>query len=85
MLTMKLLKERCLECSICAMFFSSSLTVSMTALLHSRILSSARMSMFLILLRTRVTSCIPLMKSISKMALPIYPRSPQSLPLMSCT
>ena len=36
---MKLLKERYLECSICTMFFSSSLTVSMTALLRSRILS----------------------------------------------
>ena len=31
-LAMKLLKERCLECSICAMFFNSSLTVSIKAL-----------------------------------------------------
>ncbi|AHF13969.1 hypothetical protein BARVI_11960 [Barnesiella viscericola DSM 18177] len=32
-LAMKLLKERYLECSICAMFFNSSLTVSIKALL----------------------------------------------------
>lgn len=31
-LAMKLLKERCLECPISAMFFSSSLTVSIKAL-----------------------------------------------------
>ena len=31
-LAIKLLNERCLECSICAMFFSSSLTVSIKAL-----------------------------------------------------
>lgn len=37
---MKLLKERCRECSICAMFFSSSLTVSINALFLSRILSA---------------------------------------------
>ena len=30
-LAMKLLKERCLECSICAIFFNSSLTVSIKA------------------------------------------------------
>ncbi len=31
-LAMKLLKDQCPECSICAMFFSSSLTVSIKAL-----------------------------------------------------
>ena len=30
-LAMKLLKERCPECSICAMFFNSSLTVFIKA------------------------------------------------------
>lgn len=34
---MELLKERCLECSICAMFFGSSLTVSIKALFLGRI------------------------------------------------
>jgi len=48
------------------MFFSSSLTVSMTTLLCSRIFLYTRMNMFIILLRTSVTSCIPLMKNISK-------------------
>ena len=43
---MKWLKERCLECSICAMFFNSLLAVFMTALLRSRSQSSARISMF---------------------------------------
>lgn len=44
---MKLLKERCLECSICAIFFSSSLTVSIKTLLilfcytHQRVLHVA--------------------------------------------
>ena len=36
-LAMKLLKERCLECSTCAMFFNSSLTVSIKALFLSSI------------------------------------------------
>lgn len=35
-LAMKLLKERCLECSICAIFFNSSLTVSIRALFLSK-------------------------------------------------
>ena len=36
-LAIKLLNERCLECSICAMFFNSSLTVSIKALFLSNI------------------------------------------------
>ena len=39
-LVMKLLKERYLECSICAMFFNSSLIVSIKARFLSRILSA---------------------------------------------
>ena len=39
-LAIKLLNERCLECSICAMFFNSSLTVSIKTLFLSRILSA---------------------------------------------
>ena len=39
-LAMTLLKERCLECSIWAMFFNSSLTVSIKARFLNRILSA---------------------------------------------
>jgi len=47
-LAIKLLNERCLECSICAMFFNSSLTVSIKALFLSRILSAMLISEFFI-------------------------------------
>ena len=39
MFTIKLSKQRCLECSTCAIFLSSSLTVSMIALLRNNNLS----------------------------------------------
>jgi hypothetical protein len=35
----KLMKERCLERSICAMFFNSSLTVSINALFEQNFIS----------------------------------------------
>ena len=79
---MKLLKERCLECSTCAMFFSSSLTVSIKALFLSRILSATLISEFFMLLLTFVTSWIPLRNRLSNRACPIYPLSAQSFPLM---
>ena len=47
-LAIKLLNDRCLECSICAMFFSSSLTVSIKALFLSKILSAILISEFFI-------------------------------------
>ena len=47
-LAIKLLNERCLECSIYAMFFNSSLTVSIKALFLSRILSAMLISEFFI-------------------------------------
>ena len=56
---MKLLKERCRECSICVMFFSSSLAVSINALFLSRILSAILIKEFLILFLTLVTSYMP--------------------------
>lgn len=43
-LAMKLLKERCLECSTCAMFFNSSLTVSIKALFKYGIYSHNELS-----------------------------------------
>ena len=55
-LTMKLLNERCLECSSCAMFFSSSLTDSMTALFRSSILSETLIRLFFMLFFTLVIS-----------------------------
>ena len=61
-LAIKLLNERCLECSICAMFFNSSLTVSIRALFLSKILSAILISEFFILFLTLVTSCMPLRK-----------------------
>ena len=79
---MKLLKERCLECSICAIFFSSSLTVSIKALFLSRILSEMLISEFFILFLTLVTSCMPLRKRFSNRAWPIYPLSAHNFPLM---
>ena len=79
---MKLLKERCRECSICAMFFSSSLAVSINALFLSRILSAILIREFLILFLTLVTSCIPLRKRFSNRAWPIYTLSAHSFPLM---
>jgi len=67
-LAMKLLKERCLECSIWAMFFNSSLTVSIKARFLSRILSAMLIREFLMLFFTLVISCMPLRKRISNRA-----------------
>ena len=79
---MKLLNERCLECSICAIFFNSSLTVSISALFLSRILSAMLISEFLILFFTLVTSCMPFRKRFSNKACPIYPLSAHNFPFM---
>lgn len=81
-LAMKLLKERCLECSICAMFFNSSLTVSIKARFLNRILSATLIREFFMLFFTLVISCIPLRKRFSNKACPIYPLSAHSFPLM---
>lgn len=82
---MKLLNDRCLECSICAMFFSSSFTVSISALFLSRILSAMLISEFLMLFLTLVTICMPLRKRFSNKACPIYPLSAHSFPFMFST
>ena len=78
----KLLKERCLKCSICAMFFRSSLAVSIKALFLSRILSAMLICEFFILFLTLVTSCMPLRKRGSNNACPIYPLSAHNFPFM---
>ena len=81
-LAIKLLNERCLECSICVIFFSPSLTVSIKALFLSKILSAILISKFFILFLTLVTSCIPLRERFSNRACSMYPLSTHSFPLM---
>ncbi len=48
----KLLNDLCLECSICAIFFNSSFTVSINARFRNRILSSTLINEFLMLFFT---------------------------------
>ena len=78
----KLLKDWRLECSICAMFFSSSFTVSINALFLSRILSAILISEFFMLFLTLVTSCMPSRNRFSNRACPIYTLSAHNFPLM---
>ena len=79
---MKLLKKRCLECSICAILFSSSLTVSIKARFLNRILSAMLIREFFILFFTLVISCMPPRKRVSNNACPIYPLSAPSFPFI---
>lgn len=81
-LAMKLLNELCLECSICAIFFNSSLTVSINALFLNKILSAMLINEFLILFFTLVTSCMSFRKRFSNRACPIYPLSAHNFPFI---
>ena len=81
-LAMKLLKERCLECSIWAMFFNSSLTVSIKACFLSKILLAMLIRLFFMLFFTFVTSCISLRNRFSNRACPICPLSAHNFPFM---
>ena len=81
-LAMKLLKERCLECSIWAMFFNSSLAVSIKARFLSRILSATLIREFFMLFFTLVINCMPLRNRFSNRVCPIYPLSAQSFPFI---
>lgn len=81
-LAMKLLNELCLECSICAIFFNSSLTVSINAFFLNRILLAMLISEFFILFFTLVISYMPSRKKFSNRAWPIYPLSAHSFLLM---
>ena len=63
-LTMKLSKHLCMECSTCAMFFSSSFTVSIMALFLSKSLSETLIKAPFMLLFNLVISCIPSTKSL---------------------
>ena len=76
------MNDLCLECSICAIFLSSSFTVSINALFLNRILSAMLISIFFILFFTLVTSCTPLTNRVSKSVFPIYPLSAYSFPLI---
>ena len=79
-LMMKLSKLLCQECSTCAMFLSSSFTVSIMALFLSKSLSETLINAPFMLLFNLVISCIPSTKSLWKRFLLMYPLSPNSLP-----
>ena len=63
-LTMKLSKHLCMECSTCAMFFSSSFTISIMALFLSKSLSETLINAPFMLLFNLVISCIPSAESL---------------------
>ena len=71
-ITMKLSKHLCLECSTCAIFLSSSFTVSIMALFLSKSLSETLIKAPFMLLFNLVISCIPSTKSLWKMFLLMY-------------
>jgi len=71
--TMKLPKHRCLECSTCAIFLSSSFTVSMIALLRNNNLSETLINAPFMLLLSLVISCMPSTKSFWKSPLLTIP------------
>ena len=76
----KLNMLRCLECTSCATFLSSSLMVSMTDLLRNRILSYNGMSLFFILHFKPVTIFIPSLNNLSNKPCEIYPLSANNFP-----
>ena len=71
--------------STCAMFLSSSFTVSIMALFLSYSLSETLIKALFMLLFNLVISCIPSTKSLWKRFLLIYPLSPTSLSYMNST
>lgn len=78
-LTTKLPNDLCLECSTCAMFFNSSFTVSMIALLLNNSLSDKLVSAPFMLFFSFVTNCMPSTKRRSNSRLLIYPLSANQL------
>ena len=76
----KLNTLRCLECTSCATFLSSSLMVPMTDLLRNRILSYNGMSLFFILHFKPVTISIPSLNNLSNKPCEIYPLSANYFP-----
>ena len=82
---MKLSKHLCPECSACAIFLSSSFTVSIMALFLSKSLSETLIKAHFMLLFSLVIICIPSTNSLWKRFLPMYPLSPTGLPYMKST
>ena len=76
----KLNTLRCLECTSCATFLSSSLMVSMTDLLRNRILSYNGIILFFILHFKPVTISIPSLNNLSNKPCEIYPLSANNYP-----
>ena len=76
----KLNTLRCLECTSCATFLSSSLMVSMTDLLRNRILSYNGMSLFFILHFKPVTISMPSLNNLSNKPCEIYHLSANNFP-----
>ena len=83
MFTIKLSKHLCQECSIWAIFFNSSLTVSIMALFLKRSLSETLIKAPFILLLSFVISCIPFTNNLWKSSWPIYHLSPTNFPMQS--
>ena len=84
-LTIKLSRALCLECSTCAIFLSSSLTVSIMARFLRSSLSETDISAPFILLFNLVISCILSTNSLLNRFFPIYPLSPTSFPYINST
>ena len=82
---MKLSKHLCLECSTCAIFLSSSFTVSIMALFLSKSLSETLIKAPFMLLFSLVISCIPSTNNLWKRFLLMYPLWPTCLPYMKST
>ena len=82
---MKLSKVLCLECSTCAIFLSSSLTVSMMARFLRSSLSESDINAPFMLLFSLVISCMPSTNNLWKRTLLIYPLSPTSFPYINST
>ena len=78
--TIKLSKVLCLECSTCAIFLSSSFTVSIMARFLRSSLSESDINAPFILLFNLVISCMPSTNNLLKRFLLIYPLSPTSFP-----
>ena len=57
----------CLECTACAIFFSSSLIVSMIDLFRSNILSLSGISLFFMFDLNPVTKCIPSLNTLLRL------------------
>jgi hypothetical protein len=81
--TRKLSKDLCLECSICAMFFNSSLIVSIKALFLSKSLSETDINAPFMLLFNLVISCILSTNSLLNRFWLITPLSSTNFPCMN--